>query len=441
MNSQSNSTLKKAARRFSVSLALRLGRLVLNILLISQIARYLGQEGLGHLTVAMSVVLVLMCITELGMQTIVVRELVDAGSFQWVALGSAAVVRLGAGVFAYGVLALYAWVARPDHIEVFFIYGTILIFSVGTVLMAWLVAKQNTEAVSWAQMAGFLASGAVIIYGIVFKAELWVFALAFVVECLVAICIAAVMFKYAGGQFKHWGWSSNYAKKVTKESWYELATQLALLLLLRVDALMIEAINGPAEAGVYGAAVRVAEAVYFIPALLASVCFPPLVVLRERDPSRYQRRFREYFSLTILIAVPSAIFLAFVAPYVVDIVFGKDFSASAPILAVHAWALIPYAIGITRNSYLTAESKLWLNLPCVVLALVTNVTLNFWWIPAFGGVGAAWATLIAYTVGWVLSAFIVPPLRGLASMILGGFLTIPSLLGQWRYIKLSHRSE
>ena len=43
-----------------------------------------------------------------------------------------------------------------------------------------------------------------------------------------------------------------------------------------------------------------------------------------------------------------------------------------------------------------------------VVALTTNVLLNLWLIPTHGGVGAAWATVVAYFVYAVLGSFLHP---------------------------------
>jgi len=37
--------------------------------------------------------------------------------------------------------------------------------------------------------------------------------------------------------------------------------------------------------------------------------------------------------------------------------------------------------------------------------------LNWLWIPAHGGVGASWATLVSYTLAWLATSFILPTLH------------------------------
>jgi PST family polysaccharide transporter len=115
----------------------------------------------------------------------------------------------------------------------------------------------------------------------------------------------------------------------------------------------------------------------------------------------------DYFSLSLLVAGVCALLLAFGAP-LLGWVFGEEFKEGSRILEVHAWSFIPYAIGIARTQYLTVENRLWVNLPSVAGALILNVVLNWFWIPTYGGLGAAWATLVSYGFAWVVSSFFLP---------------------------------
>jgi PST family polysaccharide transporter len=281
--------------------------------------------------------------------------------------------------------------------------------------------------VAWAQFWGFLASAAAIAAGLMARAPLWYFAVTYVVECWAVILITIAMFRRCGGRLGGWKWSGGQTAKLLQESWFELASQLALLLLFRLDTIMVQGLRGAADAGIYGAAVKVSEVLYFIPGTLGSACLSALVALRKRDPLRYQIRAAEYFALTLVLAVVCATALVVAAPPLIAILFGKDFAESASILTIHAWAFIPFAIGTARTVYFTAENILWLNLPSVVIAVLLNALLNWWWIPDYGGAGAAWATLIAYTAAWIVSSFALRAARDVPRLTWTGLKRLPTL--------------
>ncbi len=413
-------------RGFSISVFLRMARLAVNLVLTSFLARYLGGGGFGQIMVAMSITAVLLCAAELGLGRITVRELVRNQTDPGEILGSTFFSRLTIGIVLYGALLIYVWVMRPEHTWLLVIYGSLLVTHSATELVLWLESAGKVEAVAWAQMCGFLVSAAAIGVGVWAKLPVWYFACTYVLECWAAILVCVYLYLKAGGQVRGWRWSGGRATKLLRESWFELASQLALLLLFRIDTIMVEMLRGKEEAGVYGAAVRVSEVMYFLPVILSSVCLPTLVSLRSSDPDKYRQRFADYFGLSLLIAVPSAALLALAAPLVVMVLFGDQFAASAPILVIHAWSFIPYAIGVARTQYLTSEGRLWVNLPSVLGALIINVVLNWFWIPSYGGLGAAWATLIAYTTAWLLSSFLLPSSRDVSGLILLSIRQLPT---------------
>jgi PST family polysaccharide transporter len=409
--------LKRALRGFSVSVLLRVARIVINLMLVSFLARQIGQEGFGHLVVAVAQVTILLCLVDLGMQGIMHRDLVHEEG-QWQTMGSVFFTRMLLGAFCYAGLIIYAAFAPPAQRWLLVVYGATLLTHGATVFSAWLSARQEMELVSWSQFLGFLASAVALLVGIFMHAPLWYFAATYVVECWGAVVIMALIFRRKGGHIRTWSWSHQRTTNLLRESWFELASQLALLLLFRLDTIMVEAMRGAADAGTYGAAVRVSEVVYFIPPAL--------------DRARYELRVAQYFALTVVMAVGCAGALVLLAPPLVAMLFGKDFSGSAPILVVHAWSFIPFAIGTARTVYFTMERRLWVNLPSVLTALVLNAWLNWLWIPQWGGMGAAWATLIAYTAAWVLSSFILPASHDVPKLLWRGLKGLPS--GAMRYV-------
>ena len=199
-------------------------------------------------------------------------------------------------------------------------------------------------------------------------------------------------------------------------------------MLLRLDAVMVQALRGETEAGYYSAAVRISEVGYFIPMILAGFMLPPLLRRKENGAPDYRDRLADYFGISLACTLPLAFGIAGTSEWLVRLLFGSGYLPAAPMLTVHAWALIPFALGIVRTQYLTIEGKLWANIPAVVAALIINITLNWLWIPAHGGLGAAWATLIAYSAAWVVSTPCMSATRDLAAVMLLGVIRLPHLL-------------
>jgi O-antigen/teichoic acid export membrane protein len=394
-------------RTFSLSAGLRVARLIIGLLIASQLARHVGADGFGKLSVAMAAVAVLLCFGELGFSRYTVKMIMTGKRSSEELLGVTVGARLIVSCLLFAGLCLGVILFRPEGQLLLLLYGVQLLTNPITEVLCWFESRQRMSEVAVAQFIGFFASAVCILVGVWFEAPLYFFAITYAVEGWTFLGLSWWWFHQAGGRVKLSAFRFGEAVKLVRHSWYEMVSQLALILLFRVDAIMVGLMCGATEAGLYGASVRLSELVYFVPHILASLYLPRMIELRQTDRVKYREQMTDYFSLSLLVAGGCAFCLAFGAP-LMGWVFGEEFKAGSQILEVHAWSFIPYAIGIARTQYLTVENRLWVNLPSVVGALALNVALNWLWIPTHGGLGAAWATLVSYVLAWVVSSFFLP---------------------------------
>jgi len=417
----------------SLATVFRLVRLALSFGLTCLLARHLGRSGFGEIGVAMAVVSILVCLGELGFGRYTVRELVRLPDEQADVLGNTILARVIVSVVLFTGLMLWIVFAQPEGAILLSVYALQLLTHPSTEVFAWLEANDRVQSMVTAQFTGFLVSAACIAVGIWMKAPLWFFAFTYALEGWIFIVLCGVVFRQNGGRVRFAAFRWSRAIQLISRSWPELASQAALLLLFRLDIAMIQWLRGSEEAGVYSAAVRVSEMAYFVPSVLATLFLPRLMAAHPNEPE-YHRRVVDYLSASVVLALVVAIGLWLTAP-LLPLAFGSEYERSAEMLRVHAWAFIPYAVGVARTQILTVEDRLAANLSSVVLAVVINAALNLVWIPVHGGLGAAWATLAAYTAAWVLGTYLAPGLRTHVS----GFLT-RAVMGLPRFTLLQARS-
>lgn len=176
----------------------------------------------------------------------------------------------------------------------------------------------------------------------------------------------------------------------------------------KVDLLALSALGGtPRDAGLYGAAQNLAVA----PGLFALSIGPLLLATLARmrrigqtDEARGVGRaaLRVTFAL-----VPFAALVAGTSAELVRVVFGPSFAAAGPLLALLFAAAVAVAVMTVAVSIITAadHQRIVSFLGVVVLggALVGHVTL----IPRLGASGAALVTIVAATVGALVSVVLV----------------------------------
>jgi O-antigen/teichoic acid export membrane protein len=171
----------------------------------------------------------------------------------------------------------------------------------------------------------------------------------------------------------------------------------------RLDQWLLGSIAGPRELGLYSVAVAWSEALFYLPEALAMVLRPDVV---RAGPSEAGRRSAIVFRTAILLTVPLALGLVVVAPFLCVTLLGDEFEGSIAPLRL----LVPGAFGMVAlkllANVLTAQRKPMLGNAAIAMAFAATIALDLLLIPAYGSVGAAIASTLAYTAGGVAVALI-----------------------------------
>lgn len=427
---------RAAARNLGWLVAEKGARLVLNVGVGFWVARYLGPAQFGALNFSIAVVGIVALLAELGLEAVVRRELVRAPEDGGRVLATTAGLRLAGGAVAAGLLAagVMASGAPVADRTLLLVTGLTLFQPALTVTDLWFQARLQAEFSVLAQLGALTAGAAVRVALIAAHGPLVGFAWALVVEMAVAGALFAVLARREGRAQLGGGFDTAVARRLMHEAWPLMLSGFAVMLYMRIDAVMLRRLVGETEVGIYAAATRFTEIWYFVPVALASSLLPALLRARERGTAEYAARLQASYDLNAGIAYALAVPLALTAPWLIRVAYGAEFAAAGPVLALHAWSSVFVFLGVARSQYLVNEGHTRFYLGSTVAGLVVNVALNFWLIPRDGAWGAALATVIAQAVAAWLSTFGCAPLRPTAWMQTKALL-IP--ITWYRYVRRS----
>jgi O-antigen/teichoic acid export membrane protein len=175
---------------------------------------------------------------------------------------------------------------------------------------------------------------------------------------------------------------------------------LFLTLNLRLDVLLVAALAGAREVGLYSVAVLVAELVWVPTWALAQATKAAQAGADQPDAARLTARAAR---MTLLMSGVCGAVLALAAPLGLGIVFGSDFDAALTAL----WLLLPAAaaMALWRQLivFLARVAPPRVTSGIAVGALVVNCSLNLLLIPPLGIAGAALASVGGYGCGALLA--------------------------------------
>jgi O-antigen/teichoic acid export membrane protein len=171
----------------------------------------------------------------------------------------------------------------------------------------------------------------------------------------------------------------------------------------RVDQWILGIIAGSGQVGLYSVAVAWSEVLFFLPTAMAMVQRPDLARdSHEQAGPRATRVFRATMAATAALAIG----MIALAPVLCTTIFGESFRGSVDMLRVLALGSFGVAALKLLGNALTAQRKPMLETAAIGSAFAATLGFDFLLIPAHGGLGAAIASTVAYSVGGVAVAAI-----------------------------------
>lgn len=379
----------------------RVLRLAIGLLVGVWLARYLGPETFGQYSFAFALVALFGVFSKLGLDGILVREVVRSPDTQQALLASAFVLRLAGGAAAAAAAVLCVSLVRPADATVQLLVVVVsagLVFQALDVFDLWFQSQLRNRYAVLAKTSVFLLMAAVKVGLILHGADVRAFAAVAVLEILFGGIALAATYRLSGQTFERWRAAPGTMKRLLGPALPLILAGAAVSIYMKIDQVMIARMLGDRAVGLYSAATRLTEATYFVPGTLIASVLPAIVAIRASNEPLFRDRMQRLFDLMAAGAVALALPLSLFSVFIVRLLYGEPYSASAAVLAIHAWASVFVFLGIASSTYLLAENLTLISFYRTALGAIVNIGLNLVLIPRYGIQGAAWATLISALV-------------------------------------------
>jgi len=365
------------------------------------VARYLGPEQFGLLSYAQSFVFLFTAIATLGLDGIVVRELVKDQSRRDELLGTAFGLKLIGALLILPVLWLAVQITSNDSYTnlLVFIIASATVFQSFNVIDFYYQARVKSKYVALANSVALGTSSAIKIALILNDAPLMAFAVMVTFDAFV-LSLGLVFFYKATSKEKLFSWQfrAATAKRLLKDSWPLILSGLVISIYMKIDQVMIKEMLNADAVGQYAAAVRLSEAWYFIPMVIANSVFPAIINAKKISEELYLQRLQRLYTLMVWMAIGIALPVTFLSNWLINLLYGPEYQKAAGVLMVHVWAGVFVFLGVAFSKYLTSENLVIKSFYRTAIGAVANVLLNFLLIPLFGILGAAVATLLGQLI-------------------------------------------
>lgn len=379
-------------------------RMGMGLLVGVWVARYLGPEQFGLFNYAAAIVALFTAIASLGLNSIVVRDLVKNPEEANSTLGTAFLLQLiGAGL-ALSSAAIAVSIMRPGDETagiIVAIFGFAMVFKATDVIRYWFESRVQSKYTVWVENAAFLVSSATKVALIISAAPLIAFVWIVLAEAALVAFLLLAVFIQQGNKLGAWKYQYERAKSLLRDSWPLVLSGIAVMLYMRIDQIMLGQLMDDEAVGVYSAAVRISEVCYFIPLTIVASVFPSIIEARKKNRELYQQHLKRLFELMVILALALALPISFMSEWIMAILYGQGFSDSAQVLLIHVWTGLFVFSGVVSSRWFIVENLQKYTFYRTFAGCVVNIGLNFILIPKYGPIGSAWASVISQAMASV----------------------------------------
>lgn len=358
-------------------------------------ARYLGPSNYGTINYAASYISFFTIACTLGLEGIVVKEMVDNRDNEGVVLGSSIVMRLAAGFLSMIVVCVIVVVVNPGDqtlLVVSFLQSLVLLFSAFQIIDTWYQSLLRSKVSSIIKCIAYTGMSAYKVWLLVAGKSVEWFAFSTSLDAL----LIAILFIYRyrkDGEHKL-KFSVSVSKHLIGLSYHLIISNLMAVIYNQMDRLMIGKMIDQTHVGYYAAASTICHMWLFIPQALSNSARPLIMELKGNNEELYIKRIKQVTGVTFWFGVFFAIVVTVLSHFIIDILYGAEYAQARGPLLLIIWSTVFASLSYTRSIWLISENKQKYTKQILICGVAVNLALNSVGIPIVGMNGAAAATLV-----------------------------------------------
>jgi O-antigen/teichoic acid export membrane protein len=387
----------------------------LSIISVLIVPRYLGDEGLGHITFATGLIMVGLALTSLGTEPYVVKQIAADQTRAGPLLALSYATRLFTSVVVALALVIALQVWRVDAELRAVLYAGAAMLVVMSISRAQSAAIQGLQRMRWFSLSEVLNKVMVTVAG----AALLLAGFGVTTYALVMLAGALVALGTGSLFIARQRFELGRLRSIDLRPFLAGALPFFMLGLIGqayqwLDVTMLMLFTSSAVVGWYGAALQLYSTANFLPFVLSTALLPALTQIRD-DRDELLRVARGGLAGVVLTSVPMAVGLAVLSGRLIDFLgYPGSFDNSAPLLAILAFTLPLTGALMVMSTVVAAVDRQaeWAKLIAVSLAI--DVALSAVLIPIFanthanGGIGAAIAAVSVEALQILLAMRLLP---------------------------------
>lgn len=376
-------------------------RIFLGLAISILMARLLGPEQLGKWNYAESFFGMFMIFTTMGLDSIVVRDLVKDKEQEQILLGSAIMLKFLGTIFAVGASYACLLLVRPDDslvISINVILGAASLFQVFDVLDYRFRSQMMSKYTVLSKNFAFIISSGLKITFLLLHMSVIYVAICVHIEFLIGSLIMLLFYRQQKQSIIRWKVHFYKMKALLGNCWPIILSSSAVLVQARIDQVIIGEMLGDEAVGQYSVALRLIEVLGFIPVVISTAFAPVVTRAKLASEKQYKETLGTVYRLMFIVFLITSIPIFIISNRLVVLLYGNEFAPAGALLSLFGIRLFFTNFGVAKSLFITNENMFKYTLITSIIGAVSNILLNYLLIPILGVKGSLVATIISFTI-------------------------------------------
>lgn len=373
------------------------------------IARYLGVNDYGILGFATSIVSLLGITQDLGITNYSIRQIATDNNSAKKYLGNIIPLKLLLSLGTFGILSIALILMKSDETTI----TITLLFLVEGIFQTIMGTLNGTfQAFEKGKYQG--------ITNLILNISLFIFIILsiFTDLGLLGIVGSYILANIIGFIYEYYTlnklivkpkfeFDRSFCKKLIRVSFPFAVTGILYSIYYSIDVVMLTNISGDYATGLYNATYKLISVLTIIYSMYTTVIYPEMSKFFKDDKGLLKISYEKSIKYVSIVMAPLAIATMIYSSDIINLIYGQEFDAAAPLLSILIWTAFIIFINSPGNTLLNASHKEVTVTKIYGLAAIFNIMMNFILIPYLSYIGAALTTVLSDILIFSLQKYVI----------------------------------
>lgn len=399
----------------------RIFQIVLTFVTTMFVTRYLGPTQYGQITIAFSYVALFIPIANLGLNDIIVKELIEHRDRNDEIIGTTIVIRTIASIISMIVIFIIVKIISNNPILPYLalLQSVSLVFQSYECIVYFYQSKLLSKKTGVIYVISYTLTSIFRIICLFLNKDVKWFAFAVSLDYIVIASLLLVTYFKDGNKIK---FSKNILKTLIRKSSPYLFSGILTVISGKADTIILGNFMDETTVGYYASATTICNAWPFVLIAIIDSASPIIISLYKENKELYKLRIKQLYASIFYIGVLVAIVFTVFSKLIISLIYGEAYLAASVPLKIASWSTIFSYFGVARFIWAQCENKQSNERKIALFGMIFNVVSNLIMINIFGINGAAITLLLTQLFMNFIVLFFIKDTRENAKLILNAII-------------------